>query len=119
MEDLVRASDLTEAMTNLKAMSAKLVAAVEDVGLWKVDISYEVVPSTLDFKITVKKGNGNGFIKTVPFADTKYYENDPDSLAEQLIDDILDKLYKPQLRQAIQAPMTRAVKNICLMAEKK
>lgn len=119
MEDLIRASDLTEAMTTLKAMSNKLIAAVEDVNQWKVEITYEVVPSTLDFKINVKKGNGNGFIKTIKFEDIQYYSNDPDSLTELLINDIINNLYKPQLRQMIQAPMTRSVKNICLMSGKK
>lgn len=119
MEDLVRASDLTEAMTTLKAMSNKLIKAVEDVGLWKVEISYEVVTSNLDFKITVKKGNGNGFIKTISFQDAMYYQNDPNTLAEQIIDDIIDNLYKPQLRQMIQPSIEKSIKNICLMSGKK
>jgi hypothetical protein len=119
MEDFNRAGDATVAMQNLKAMSARLTQAAEDVGNWKVDITYEVVPSTLDFKITVVKGNGQGFIKTISFDDIQYYASDSNELAAQLIDDIFTKLYRPMLQQQIRPAMSRAVQNICKMGEKK
>ena len=117
MNEQLRAGEETQEMINLRAMSDKLINAVEQLSQWKVELDYAVQPNVLDLKITARKPNGNGFIKTVPYGDIEYYENDPDALSEQIIDDIVAKLLRPQLQQMIKPSVSRAVANIIKMGK--
>ena len=112
MSDLLRFSDSTDAELTIQVLSDRVATLSSDLAKWKVEVAVEVVISSLQLKITAKKPNGQGFIKTFNREDVAYYSNDPDSLIQELVDVIFENLLKQQIKDEITRPVTQAIKNI-------
>jgi hypothetical protein len=109
---------MTSAMTTIKAQGTKLNDAVAELAKWKVDLTVEVVPSGGGFgmKLVARKPNGQGFTKTMTPEEVLYFQNDPGTLVEQVIDDIVTYLLREQVRGEISRIITLGVRNAAKMA---
>lgn len=116
MEDLVRASDMTDAMRTIRSLSDQLTTLHSQLGQWQITVTTEVDIKTLDLKVTVNKPNGHGFIKTFTKEDVLYYQQDPAALVSYMVDLIFDQLFRQQITNTITADMTISVQNISKMA---
>jgi hypothetical protein len=116
MEDLVRASDITDAMTTIRVQKDKLVEALNELSKWKIEAHVEVVPSTLELKVTVQKLNGQGFIKTFTKEQALYYKDDPATLVTTVVMLIEQQLITPTLVEELTPQVSAALKNITKIA---
>lgn len=118
MEEIVRSSDITGAMRQLKALSTLLNEATEELKRWQIAVDVQVIPDSFDLKVTVTKPGGDGFIKTVPKEDVFYYGSDVEGLIDSVIADIFDKLIRPEIRNEIGTKIARASKNVLALSGK-
>ena len=114
--DFYRGSDSTEAQANIKVLSEKLMHVSKIANEWEINIKTEVDPKSLDLKITVFKGNNQGFIKTITAQEIQYFSVDTNTLIEMLCTEIFEKLLKHQVVQVIGGPVTKSIINVNKMA---
>lgn len=108
--DLDRPSDLTGAMTVIKAQTDLLTAAIKDNSHWKIEFAVEMNPQTLDIRVTAMKPHGGGGVaKTLLKEDVLYYQNDPSSLIESVAEEIYVALLKDQIKNELGPQLTRAI----------
>jgi hypothetical protein len=113
MEDLVRASNLTGAMQDIKTLKEQLHTAQTDLAHWKILVGGEIVSAGDGFqlKINVSKPDGRGFIKTILHEDILYYVEDPEALISQIVEDVHNQLFKDTIRNELSAIVTRGLRN--------
>lgn len=112
MEDLVRASDITDAMTTIRVQKDKIVEALDELSKWKIETTVEIVPETLELRVTVQKLNGQGFIKTFTKEEALYYERDPNTMVQNVIELIVERLVTPVLVDELSLTIKHALQNI-------
>lgn len=118
MEDLSRPSDMVSAMGTIKNQGEKLTAALAELAKWQIAISVEVVPETLDLRITARKGAKLGFISTIPKDEVVYFSQDADALIDNILTDVYEKLLKEQLRNEHTDVLSKAIKNLTMIASR-
>lgn len=113
MEDLIRASNLTAAMQDIKTLKEQLHAAQADLAHWKILVGGEIVSVGEGFqlKINVSKPDGRGFIKTISHEDILYYVEDPEALITQIVEDVHNQLFKDAIRNELAGIVTRGLRN--------
>jgi hypothetical protein len=111
-DELVRASDLVEAQSAQRIQGKQLQETADELGRWKIEIQSEVNPADFSLKLTIRKPNGQGIIKTIPKDDVIYYENDIPSLIEIVTNDIIQNLLIKQIREDIEQTLVNSVRNI-------
>jgi hypothetical protein len=118
MEDLTRPSDMVSAMGTIKNQGEKLATALTELAKWQITISVEVVADTLDLKITARKGTKLGFISTIPKDKVLYFSQDPDALIDNILTEVYEKLLKEQLRNEHTEVLSKAIKNLTMIASR-
>jgi hypothetical protein len=117
MSTPTRASDQTEDMMKAKNAGDKLQAALAELSVWKMEVTCEVDgESTL--RITIRKHNGTGFIKTLTKDQVIYFSENVTALVNQMAEEIYEMLLKQQIVKFLDEPITKAVQNVVLIASK-
>lgn len=116
MHDLVRASDLADAHRKLMVAAEKVQEAMSDLGKWKIDFKFEIMPTNFDFRVTMNKGNGAGFIRTFTVQEVLYYKDDPQSFIVMIAELAFVKLLKEVIINDITPSVSKAVVNISRLA---
>jgi len=116
MHDLVRASDLADAHRKLIVAAEKVQEAMVDLGKWKIDFKFEVMPTNFDFRVTMNKSNGAGFIHTFTVQEVLYYRDDPQSFILLISEMAFIKLLKDVIVNEISSSVSKSVTNVCRMA---
>lgn len=116
MHDLVRASDLADAHRKLLVAAEKVQEAMADLGKWKIDFKFEIMPTNFDFRVTMNKGNGAGFIRTFTVQEVLYYKDDPNSLILQIVEMAFVKLLRDVIVNEIAPSINKSVANISKLA---
>lgn len=115
MHELVRASDLADAHRKLIVAAEKVQQAMTDLGKWKIDFKFEIMPTNFDFRVTMNKGNGAGFIKTFTVQEVLYYRDDPQSFILLIAEIAFVKLLKDVIVNDISSAVSKSVTNISRM----
>jgi hypothetical protein len=115
MHDLVRASDLADAHRKLMVAAEKVQEAMSDLGKWKIDFKFEIIPTNFDFRVTMNKGNGAGFIRTFTVQEVLYYKDDPQSFILLIAEMAFIKLLKDVIVNDISSSVTKSISNISRM----
>ena len=120
MNDLIRSSDLTGTMQQLKVLNEKIIKLTAVQNLWQLNCTSEVIKEGSEFhvKFIFTKPNGQGFTKTLTAENIAYYVEDPEALSQELSQDIFDKFYKQQVRDTIAAVVTNSLRNAKMMQDK-
>lgn len=121
MTDLLRASDITTTMAKLKVVSEKLNTLTAELAKWKIYVAVELKPSVydgLELLISVAKNNKQGFVYAVSPATIAKYSDDPNTLVSILVDEVLERLFKEQIRDVLTGPVTQALANAGLANQK-
>jgi hypothetical protein len=118
MEDVTHASDLTSALTSVRALTDRLKETTDALSRWQVKMRLELNPKTLELRVKCEKGNGQGFIKTLTCAEVLYYQHDIDTFTLFVADLIYENLLKQYIRSTVQQDLTMAVKNVVTMANR-
>ena len=119
-DDLIRSSDLTDAMRKMSAADKKINALTQDIAGWKLEVLSEVQKNDQGFwvKLTFRKPDGHGFIELIDPQEVAYYVADPEALVQQMVERIFENLYKQQIRDTIAESVTKGLRNANLMASK-
>ena len=115
MHDLVRASDLAEAHRKLLVAAEKVQEAMVDLGKWKIDFKFEIMPTNFDFRVTMNKSNGAGFIRTFTIQEVLYYKDDPQSFVLMIAEMAFAKLLKDVIVNDISSSVTKSIANVSRM----
>lgn len=119
MHDLARASDLTAANNQIKMLSDRLAEARALLAQCQVEFEVE---TSADFEIVItamKPHGGGGVRKTLSKETCLYYAGDPGTLVDSVVDEIIEALLVPQLREALRPKLSRALQSLSNLQGKK
>lgn len=119
MHDLTRASDLTAANNQIKMLSDRLVEARKMLAQCQIEFEVETSPD-FDIIITAMKPYGGGGVrKTLSKETCLYYAQDAVTLVDSLVDEIVEALLVPQLKEALRPKLSRALDSLSKLQGKK
>lgn len=116
MHDLVRASDLADAHQKLIVAAEKIKEASADLGKWKIDFKFDIMPTNFDLRVTMSKDNGAGFIRTFNVQEVLYYKDDPRAFVLMLAEMAFVKLLRDVIANEISAPVTKSLLTVSKFA---
>lgn len=119
--DNFKSSDVTTMMAQLKLANSKVVELSTALAPWKLYVASSVAPAgegRFELHISFAKGNNNGFVKVISADELDYYAADPESLILMLTNEILEKLYKDQVRSEITESVVKGLRNSQAMQKK-
>lgn len=120
MSELSNIGELTDALTTIRVQTDRMLQMAEDLKKWKVEWTVEIVPSTFEIKVTAMKPfGGGGVIKTISKEDALYYQNDPNSLADSVAEEVFDAILKDVFRKELRDKLSRALLVASKMDEKR
>jgi hypothetical protein len=111
MNEPTRASDQTKDMMLAKNAGDKLVTALAELSQWKMEITGDV-ESGGSLKITVRKHNGQGFIKLLTKEQVVYFKDDKEAFIQQMAFEIYDLLLKDQIVKSLEQPIRNGIENV-------
>lgn len=115
-----RAGESTALEAGIKVLREKLTVAAGDLAKWKIEFEVDVIPGSLDLKITARKPfGGGGIIKTIPRETVLYYMNDVASLIDMVTEQVYEHLLKELIKEELTEKISRRVTNIRVMIGKK
>lgn len=121
MKDIIRSSDLTDVMHKLKVANERIIELTSELSKWKLDVDVSVVPmcGMYGLSISVRKPNGDGFIKELTPEVVQYFIDDKEGLIREIIDIIVENLFKQEIRNIVAPSISRGVDNIKRLGKSK
>ena len=115
--DLVRGSDITQSMMQIKSLSERLTSVSNELNKWFLKIEGKTNHTNEGFvvELTITKPDGSGFIELLTPEDIKFYNEDPDALIYELTTKIIETFYRKQIRDVICNTVTRGLRNAAMM----
>ena len=119
MHDLARASDLTAANNTIKVLNSRLAEARQVLSRYQIEFEVET-SAEFDITITaVKPYGGGGVRKMLSKESCLYFAGDPETLVDSVVSEIVDALIVPQLKEDLSPKLSRALKSIQTLQDKK
>jgi hypothetical protein len=120
MDIPIRTGDYVSAMRQLDSTNQKLKETEALAGKWVLLAEKHIVKNEDGFglQLIFSKGDGNGFRIYISPQDVQYYSADVNSLVAQLTEDVIEKLYREQIRTDLTPIIDTAVRNAMMMKDK-
>ena len=114
-------NELMVAQQQVKVLTQRLNEATASMGAWVFTAQGEVYVESVgpdrgvQFRMTFKKGNGDGFQRIITPQQLQYFANSPDSLVVELVDEIYHNFYRETIKNRITSLVAQGIKNASLM----